>query len=133
MISNTVMGDMSNQFRCERIDDQFVVNAGRPWRLISSTHNQIDRRATLPSIIVLPFASLSSDPEHGYLADGMYELINLLSHSDKWRVMARNTSFRYKDQNIDVRSLADDVGVAYVIDGSIRRVSTVPPTCSLYR
>jgi len=83
-----------------------------------------DRRPRLPSIVVLPFVSMSSDPEHGYLADGMTEeLINMLANSVNWRVTARNTSFKYKDTNVDVRELGSTLGVDYVVEGSIRRVA----------
>ena len=83
-----------------------------------------DRSPRLPSIIVLPFASMSSDAEHGYLADGMTEeLINMLANCVNWRVTARNTSFKFKDKNVDVRDLGKDLGVDYVVEGSIRRVA----------
>ena len=68
--------------------------------------------------------SMSSDPEHGFLADGMTEeLINLLANCVSWRVVARNSSFRYKNKNVDVREVGRDLGVGYVVEGSIRRVA----------
>ena len=94
--------------------------SAQPAPAPSQTHT---RTAVLPSIAVLPFASMSADPEHGYLADGMTEeLINLLSHSVNWRVTARNSSFRYKNQNVDVREVGKELGVSYIVEGSIRRV-----------
>lgn len=62
-----------------------------------------NRRAQLPSVAVLPFLSMSSDPEHGYLGDGMTEeLINLLAQCENWRVTSRNASFKYKGKNVDL-------------------------------
>ncbi|NKB99529.1 MAG: hypothetical protein GKR90_13680 [Pseudomonadales bacterium] len=82
-----------------------------------------DRGPKLPSIAVLPFTNMSSNPEHGFLADGMSEeLINLLANCVNWRVTSRNTSFRYRDQAVDVREVGQQLGVAYVVEGSMRRV-----------
>ena len=123
VISTAVMRTMSDSYRCERIDDARVVNAGQPWRLLDADEQPTDRRAVLPSIAVLPFMSMSADPEHGYLADGMTEeLINLLAHSVNWRVSSRNLSFRYKDTHVDVREIGRDLDVGYVVEGSIRRI-----------
>ncbi|MFK7915476.1 MAG: BTAD domain-containing putative transcriptional regulator [Pseudomonadales bacterium] len=84
----------------------------------------LNRRATLPSIAVLPFRSMSSQPDHEYLADGMTEeLINLLANSANWRVSARNLSFRYKDSPPDARAVGKELGVGYVIEGSIRAMA----------
>ena len=70
-----------------------------------------DRRPRLPSIVVLPFQSMSNDAEHGYLADGMTdELINMLANCVNWHVIARNTSFKFKDKRVDVRELGQDLG-----------------------
>lgn len=123
VISTAVMRSMSDAYRCERIDKARVVNAGQPWLLLNTNDAQPSRRAVLPSIAVLPFMSMSTDPEHGYLADGMTEeLITLLAHSVNWRVTARNSSFRYKNKHVDVREIGEDLGVGYVVEGSIRRV-----------
>ncbi len=76
-----------------------------------------------PSIAVLPFANMSSDPEQEYFADGMTDdLITDLSKAAGLFVIARNSSFVYKGQNVDVRVIADNLGVRYVLEGSVRKL-----------
>jgi TolB-like protein/class 3 adenylate cyclase len=76
----------------------------------------------IPSIAVLPFTNMSSDPEHEFFADGLTEdLITDLSQAQGLFVIARNSSFAYKGKSIDVRSIARDLGVRYVLEGSARR------------
>jgi len=78
--------------------------------------------ADIPSIAVLPFANMSGDPEQEYFADGLVEdIITTLSKLDGLRVIARNSTFVYKGQAIDVRAVADQLGVRYVLEGSIRK------------
>ena len=75
-----------------------------------------------PSIAVLPFINLSGDPEQGYFADGMAEeILTALSHCNSLFVIARNSSFTYKGKAIDVRQVGRDLGVRYVLEGSVRR------------
>jgi adenylate cyclase len=75
-----------------------------------------------PSIAVLPFQNMSGDPEQEYFADGMVEeLITALSRFSWLLVMARNSSFTYKGRAVDVRRVADELGVRYVLEGSVRR------------
>jgi TolB-like protein len=75
-----------------------------------------------PSIAVLPFANLSSDPEQDYFAEGMVEdLITNLSRLRWLFVIARNSTFTYKDRAVDVRRVGEDLGVRYVLEGSVRR------------
>ena len=75
-----------------------------------------------PSIAVLPFTNLSSDPEQEYLADGIVEdLITELSRFSELFVIARNSSFQYKGKAVDVRQVGRELGVRYVLEGSIRR------------
>ncbi|MEA2788063.1 MAG: hypothetical protein QOG73_469 [Acetobacteraceae bacterium] len=76
----------------------------------------------LPSIAVLPFTNMSGDPEQDYFADGMVEeIITALSRSSGLFVIARNSSFTYKGRAIDVRQVGQELGVAYVLEGSVRR------------
>lgn len=76
----------------------------------------------LPSIAVLPFTSMSSDPEQEYFADGLVEdIITTLSKLAGLRVIARNSSFVYKGRAVDVREVARSLGVRYVLEGSVRR------------
>jgi len=73
------------------------------------------------SIAVLPFVNLSSDPEKEYLADGMTEdIITGLSYDSRLFVIARNSTFAYKGQAVDVRAAGRELGVRYVLEGSIR-------------
>ncbi len=75
-----------------------------------------------PSIAVLPFANMSGDPEHEYFADGLVEdIITTLSKLAGLRVIARNSSFVYKGQTIDIRKVAKQLGVQFVLEGSVRR------------
>ncbi|MEO1139122.1 MAG: LuxR C-terminal-related transcriptional regulator [Pseudomonadota bacterium] len=82
-------------------------------------------RATMPekpSIAVLPFANISGDPEQEFFSDGITEdIITALSRSPWLFVIARNTTFTYKGENVDMRRVATDLGVRYVLDGSVRR------------
>jgi adenylate cyclase len=76
-----------------------------------------------PSIAVLPFANLSDDRDQEYFADGMVEeIITALSHFPRLFVIARNSSFTYKGRpGIDVRQVVRELGVRYVLEGSVRR------------
>jgi TolB-like protein/cytochrome c-type biogenesis protein CcmH/NrfG len=75
-----------------------------------------------PSIAVLPFANMSGDPEQDYFADGMTDdLITDLSKISGLFVIARNSSFSYKGQQVKVRQVAEELGVRYVLEGSVRR------------
>ena len=77
-----------------------------------------------PSIAVLPFQNMSGDPEQEYFADGMVEeIITALSRFSWLLVMARNSSFVYKGRAVDVRRVAQELGVRYVLEGSVRRAS----------
>jgi adenylate cyclase len=74
-----------------------------------------------PSIAVLCFDNMSSDPDHEFFADGMAEdIITALSKISRMRVIARNSTFAYKGQAIDLRKVASELGVHYVLEGSIR-------------
>ena len=76
----------------------------------------------LPSIAVLPFANMSGDREQEYFADGLVEdIITTLSKLSDLRVIARNSSFIYKGKTVDVRQVARQLGVRYVLEGSVRR------------
>jgi TolB-like protein len=77
-----------------------------------------------PSIAVLPFATLNGDPEQAYLANGIAEdIITELSRFSELFVIARNSSFQYKGRAIDVRQVGRELGVRYVLEGSVRRGS----------
>lgn len=75
-----------------------------------------------PSIAVLPFQNMSSDPEQEYFADGMVEDIVIGLSRIKWlSVIARNSSFAYKGRAVDVRQIGRDLDVRYVLEGSVRK------------
>src|SRR5216684_2622462 len=75
-----------------------------------------------PSIAVLPFINMSGDPEQDYFADGMVEdIITALSHFRALFVIARNSSFTYKGRAVDVKQVGRELGVRYVLEGSVRK------------
>src|SRR6202051_2451958 len=75
-----------------------------------------------PSIAVLPFLNMSGDPEQEYFADGMTEdLITDLSKISGLFVIARNSSFTYKGKAVDVKRIGRELGVRYVLEGSVRK------------
>jgi len=77
-----------------------------------------------PSIAVLPFTNLSSDPEQEYFADGMVDdIITALSHFKALFVIARNSSFTYKGRAVDVKQVGRELGVRYVLEGSVRKAA----------
>ncbi len=76
-----------------------------------------------PSIAVLPFNNMSGDPEQEYFANGITEdLTTDLSRISGLFVVARNSSFSYKGRSVDVRTVARELGVRYVLEGSVRRI-----------
>jgi TolB-like protein len=78
-----------------------------------------------PSIAVLPFQNMSGDPEQEYFADGLTEdIITGLSQQQWFFVIARNSSFTFKGEAVDVRQIAGQLGVRYILEGSVRRSGT---------
>jgi TolB-like protein/Tfp pilus assembly protein PilF len=79
-----------------------------------------------PSIAVLAFENLSGDPEQEYFADGMVEEIIMALSRMRWLfVIARNSSFSYKGRTVDVKKVGRELGVRYVVEGSVRKASNV--------
>jgi TolB-like protein/tetratricopeptide (TPR) repeat protein len=75
-----------------------------------------------PSIAVLPFSNMSGDPEQEYFADGITEdITTALSHHRWFFVIARNSTFVYKGRAVDVKQVARELGVRYILEGSVRR------------
>ena len=112
--------------------EQTLKNIARPLRVYrvgsSPAANQpISGAAALPlpdkpSIAVLPFANMSGDPEQEYFVDGMVEeIITALSRIRWLFVIARNSSFTYKGQAVDVKRVGRELGVRYVLEGSVRK------------
>ena len=77
-----------------------------------------------PSIAVLPFQNMCGDPEQEYFADGMVEdIITALSRFKSLFVIARNSSFTYKGKSVDIKQVGRELGVRYVLEGSVRKAA----------
>ena len=77
-----------------------------------------------PSIAVLPFQNMSGDPDQDYFADGMVdEITTALSRFKSLFVVARNSSFTYKDRAVDIKQVGRELGVRYVLEGSVRKAA----------
>ena len=75
-----------------------------------------------PSVAVLAFDNMSGDPEQQYFSDGITEdIITALSRVKWFFVIARNSSFTYKGRTVDVKQVARELGVRYVLEGSVRK------------
>ena len=80
-------------------------------------------RTDVPTLAVLPFKNLSDDPQQEYFSDGIAsDLITDLSKLVGIAVIARNSTFTYKNTNVDVRQLSEELNVDYVIEGSVRKI-----------
>jgi TolB-like protein/tetratricopeptide (TPR) repeat protein len=78
-----------------------------------------------PSIAVLPFQNMSGDPEQEYFADGVVEDITTALSRIRWLfVISRNSSFTYKGKTIDIKQVGRDLGVRYVLEGSVRKIGS---------
>lgn len=78
-----------------------------------------------PVVVVLPFANMTGDPEQEYFADGITEdLTTALSHARWFSVIARNSAFAYKARTVDVRQVGHELGVGYVLMGSVRKAGS---------
>jgi TolB-like protein/class 3 adenylate cyclase len=115
-------------FSFEDMGEQQVKNIARPvhvWRIRLGPKAVVSAPLPLPdkpSIAVLPFANMSGDPEQEYFADGMVEEITTALSRIRWLfVIARNSSFTYKGQAIDVKRVGHELGVRYVLEGSVRK------------
>jgi TolB-like protein len=105
-------------------------NIARPVRVYQlQTGRSVTKAPTLtlpdkPSIAVLPFQNLSGDPDQEYFADGMVEdIITGLSHIKWLFVIARNSTFTYKGRPVDVKQVGRELGVRYVLEGSVRKAA----------
>jgi adenylate cyclase len=117
----------------EDLGEQQVKNIARPirvFRIVLAAIGQPSARPNSalslpdkPSIAVLPFANLSNDPDQDYFADGMMEdIITALSHFPRLFMIAHNSSSTYKGRpGIDIRQVGRELGVRYVLQGSVRR------------
>jgi TolB-like protein/class 3 adenylate cyclase/Tfp pilus assembly protein PilF len=140
-VSHTVHDQVRDRlpFDFEDLGEQQVKNIARPVRVyalsaaavtalppVAATTRARDPMTRLQapqlSIVVLPFANLSNDPEQEYFADGITDdLTTDLSRISESFVIARNTAFTYKGKCVDVRQIGRELGVRYVLEGSVRR------------
>jgi TolB-like protein/class 3 adenylate cyclase len=141
-----VSRDVRNQVRdkvsfgFEDLGEQTVKNITRPlrvfrvsWDVPGTTGGRAEAEPARPalslpdkpSIAVLPFQNLSGDPEQEYFADGMVEdIITALSRMRWLFVIARNSSFIYKGHTVNVKQVARELGVRYVLEGSVRKAAS---------
>ena len=134
-VSNTVHDHVRDRlpFVFEDLGEQQVKNIARPVRVYRVRDATTAKRPPAPappvlplpdkpSIAVLPFANMSGDPEQEYFVDGMVEeIITALSRIRWLFVIARNSSFTYKGQAVDVKQVGRELGVRYVLEGSVRK------------
>jgi len=140
MVSRNVFDQVRDKlsFGFEDMGEQMVKNIARPIGVhrVSLVENAAPiavkdaavaaktgvSSADRPSIAVLPFANMSGDPEQEYFADGISEdIITGLSKLRWFFVIARNSSFAYKGKAVDIKRVARELGVRYVLEGSVRR------------
>jgi pentatricopeptide repeat protein len=136
-ISGTVLDHIGDRLPYAFLDmgAQSVKNIARPvhvYRILVGVESRASTRESAvgpalslpdkPSIAVLPFQNISGDPEQEYFADGMVEeIITALSRIRWLFVVARNSSFTYKGQAVDVKQVGRELGVRYVLEGSVRK------------
>ena len=136
LVSNTAYESVRDRlpFVFEDLGEQQVKNIARPVR-VYRVHNAGTAARNLPppipaalplpdkpSIAVLPFQNMSGDPEQEYFADGMVEEIITALSQIRWLfVIARNSSFTYKGQAVDVKHVGRELGVRYILEGSVRK------------
>jgi TolB-like protein/tetratricopeptide (TPR) repeat protein len=124
-----VRGKVDAEF--DDIGEQSLKNIARPlrvyrYRAVPAAATELPATALLlpdkPSLAVLPFQNLSGDPEQEYFADGMVEEITTAISRLPWLfVIARNSSFAFKGRAVDVKQVARELGVRYVLEGSVRK------------
>ncbi len=119
----------------EDLGEREVKNIARPVRIFRIAGSSIGQPTALakpalalpdkPSLAVLPFTNLSGDLEQDYFADGIVEdIITALSRMRWLFVIARNSSFTYKGRAVDVKEVARELGVRYVLEGSVRKAAS---------
>lgn len=120
-LGETKLKNISEPMRIYSLQVGLAAQAQPPAATQAEPSAQLDL-PDKPSIAVLPFDNLSGDPEQEYFADGIAEdVITALSRFSWFFVIARNSSFTYKGRAVDVRTVGRDLGVRYVLEGSVRR------------
>jgi TolB-like protein len=130
-VSSRVQEDAEGKLNItfENTGEQQLKNIARPVRVyrVRLSGPAEGQRSALPlpdkpSIAVLPFQNMSGDPEQEYFADGIVEeIITALSRFRQLFVIARNSSFTYKGRAVDVKQVGRELGVRYVLEGSVRK------------
>jgi adenylate cyclase len=132
-VSARVQKDAAGHLDLAFVDmgEQALKNITRPvraYRVVTAGASALPRAASdsalpdKPSIAVLPFANMSGDPEQEYFVDGkVEEIITALSRIRWLFVLARNSSFTYKGQAVDVKQVGRELGVRCVLEGSVRK------------
>ena len=115
-LGERVLKNISRPIRVYRVEAQATAGA-IPAR--SQPHLSWTKR---PAVAVLPFRNLGGNPEEGYFGEGITEdIIGGLSRSHSLYVIARNSTLRYRDRQIDAHEIASELGVRYILQGSVRR------------
>ena len=124
-----VRGKLDAKF--QDVGEQSLKNITQPIRVYRLQPSGTATEATAlplpekPSIAVLPFQNMSGDPEQDYFADGIVEeIITALSRFRELFVIARNSTFTYKGRAVDVKQVARELGVRYVLEGSVRKAGS---------
>ena len=100
----------------------FSYNLKNETSKFKNEDNLDDNLPSKPSIAILPFSNMSNDEEQEYFCDGITEdVITELSRFDNIFVISRNTSFTYKNKNVDLRTIAKELSVQYLLEGSVRK------------
>ena len=132
VVHDQVWGRLEVEF--EDTGEQILKNIARPIRVyrvktepagvLLSVASALALPDDKPSLAVLPFQNMSGDPEQEYFADGVVEdIITALSRVDWFFVIARNSSFTYKGKAVDIKQVGRELGVRYVLEGSIRKAA----------
>jgi TolB-like protein len=138
-VTSTVRDHLGNRLslQFEDLGEQTLKNIDRPVRIYrvrmgSAPANMPPAIPDKPSIAVLPFQNISGDPEQDYFADGIVEeMITALSRFQQLFVIARNSSFTYKGRSVDVKQVGRELGVRYVLEGSVRKANRLRITGQL--
>jgi TolB-like protein/tetratricopeptide (TPR) repeat protein len=133
VVARTVFNHVRGKVKCgfDDLGEQQLKNIREPVRIYrlrrdgeAATAHPTLALPDKPSIAVLPFENLSGDPKQDYFADGMVDdIVTALSRFRNLFVIARNSSFAYKDRAVDVKQVGRELGVRYLLEGSVRWAS----------
>jgi adenylate cyclase len=136
VVSGKVRQEVGNKVRLsfDDLGEQNLKNIAEPVRIFRvsssavSAHDVTVSKAggeSKPSIAVLPFTNMSGDPEQAYFSDGITEdIITEISRFRDLLVIARNSSFQYRDKSVDVKRVGRELNVGFVVEGSVRKMGT---------